>query len=119
MKRPEENLHRQVAAWLRAACPDLLWYHPANGGARSRVEGAIFKALGVRAGTPDLAIVLPGGRAAFIELKADRGRQSPTQQAFEADALACGALYAVCRSLAEVEAVLTGWGVQPRGRIAA
>lgn len=119
MNRPEESLHRSIAHFLRIAAPGLLWMHIPNGGGRSKAEGGILKALGVRAGAPDLLFVLPGGRAAFIELKAVGGRQSADQCVFEIHALNAGALYLVCSSLAEVEGALRAWGVRLRAREAA
>ena len=73
MKRrhPEQDLQRTVAAWLdiQQRLGRLLYYAIPMGGARSKTEAAIFKGLGVKAGVPDIALVFPGGRAAFIELK--------------------------------------------------
>lgn len=117
MKRPEEALQRSVAAFLRVAAPDLLWFHPANGGARSPAEAGIFKAMGVRAGTPDLVFVLPPhGSVGFVELKAGKGRLSDSQREFAEAATAAGAAWAACRSLEEVVATLTKWGVKLRVR---
>ena len=75
-----------------------------------------LKDMGTRPGVADLSFVLPGGRAAFIELKAPKGRQSPEQKAFEADCTTNNAPYAVCRSIEEVAETLRGWGVQLRAR---
>lgn len=119
MKQPEEILHRQVVAYLNAAAPDCLFYHPPNGGGRSKAEAGILKAMGVRAGVADLAFVLADGKAAFIELKAEDGRQTPAQASFEFDCRQRRAPYAICRSLAEVQGVLDAWGVTRRGGIAA
>jgi hypothetical protein len=119
MNRPEQTLQRQVVAFLNATAPNCIFYHVPNGGGRSRVEAAILKGLGVRAGVPDLAFVLADGRAAFIELKADNGRQSPAQALFQMECERMGVPYAVCRSLAEVQGTLDGWRVILRGRVAA
>jgi hypothetical protein len=41
-QRPEQIVHRAVVAHLKArAVPGLVFLHPANGGARSAIEGAI------------------------------------------------------------------------------
>ncbi len=111
MKRPEELLQRSVVAYLLVTKPQCLWYHPPNGGGRSRAEAGIFKAMGTKAGVPDLAIVLPEGQAAFIELKAEGRRLSPAQIQFRATAEGLGAQYAVCYSIDEVKDALTAWGV--------
>jgi hypothetical protein len=38
------------------AMPGAFYFHCPNGGKRSKAEGGIFKALGVRAGMPDLIV---------------------------------------------------------------
>ena len=51
----EEAVQRAVAAHLHALGRlDLVWFHPANGGARNKAEAGRFRAMGVRAGVPDL-----------------------------------------------------------------
>jgi VRR-NUC domain len=78
-QRPEQQLQRAVLDHLRwRARRDAWWTHIPNGGARSPIEAAIFKALGVRAGAPDLLIVADG-RPLFIELKAVGRKLSPAQ----------------------------------------
>ena len=111
MNRPEEQLQRSVVAYLLVTRPQCLWYHPPNGGGRSKAEGGVLKAMGVRPGVPDLALVLPEGQAAFIELKAEGRRLSPAQIEFRATAEGLGAKYAVCYSINEVKAALKTWGV--------
>jgi len=63
-KNPEDKLQIAVATYL-----DLLsrtkkfrWCHVPNGGARSKVEAGIFKAMGVKAGVPDVMIFKPKWR---------------------------------------------------------
>lgn len=60
---------------------DLLFHIP-NGGSRSKREGAQFKAMGVKAGVPDLCLPVKRGEfgALWIEMKADNGKVSPEQQ---------------------------------------
>ena len=55
--------------------------------------------MGVVAGVPDLAFVLPDGRAAFFEVKTRTGRLSPQQIAFRDRCNAVGAPYAMARSV--------------------
>jgi hypothetical protein len=70
------------------------------------------KKRGVKRGQPDLRFILPpNGRSAEIELKTYKGRQAPEQKAWQSATEAAGGLYEICRSLAEVEGVLTAWGV--------
>ncbi len=68
-RHPEQQLQRAVVEYLRIMenMRKLAFFHPANGGGRTRTEAAIFKGLGVRPGVPDLVLLLPDGRAAFVE----------------------------------------------------
>lgn len=109
---PEDILQMQIARFLKVAAPDLVWFHPANGGFRNVREAVKLRDMGVRPGVADMCFVLPGGLAGFIELKTPTGRVEKTQKAFAAEVIAAGAAYALCRSLDDVAATLTGWGVK-------
>ena len=109
MNRPEQALQIAACDFIEKAAPGLLFFHPANGGARSKVEGAIFKAMGVRKGVPDLVILLPNAGAGFIELKAGKGVLSPAQKQWRDDLRARGYAWAEARSLEEVEDILGRW----------
>ena len=111
MKRPEETLQRAAVTYLRLLENQgkLLFYHPPNGGRRSKSEGARFKAAGVKPGVSDLAFVLPGGQAAFIELKAPGGRLSPSQKDFIERVEGFGALTAVCNTFDQVVEAVDSW----------
>ena len=113
---PEDILQMQVARFLQIAAPALCWFHPANGGYRNPREAKKLKDMGVKPGVADLALILPDARAAFIELKVGKNRQTDTQKDFQAECERIGAPYAVCRSLDEVETTLRGWGVPLRAR---
>lgn len=107
----EYLLHAAVADWLRYQHPKLLFWHSHQSGRLSMAEAMKAKRMGRRAGVPDFTFILPGGKAAFIELKADTGRQSDPQAVFEMQAKEAGAYYALCRSLPEVQGTLKAWGV--------
>lgn len=113
---PEDILQMQVARFLNIVAPSLSWFHPANGGYRNPREAKKLKDMGVKPGVADLALILPDARAAFIELKVGKNRQTDTQKAFQAECERIGAPYAVCRSLEEVEPSLRSWGVPLRSR---
>ncbi len=112
----EDNLQKSVVHFLKIAAPNLVFYHPANGGFRNVREASKLKAMGVKAGVADLAVVLPDLRAAFIELKTATGRINANQAEFQSTCDRLGIPYAVCRSVDDVAATLTGWGVTLRAR---
>ncbi|MCM5558506.1 hypothetical protein [Pleomorphomonas sp. JP5] len=89
----------------------VVWYAVPNGEKRDKITASRLKRLGVRAGVADVAFVLPGGAAAYLELKAGKdGRQSDEQKQFEADVVAAGARYALARTLDDALSILLEWG---------
>jgi len=126
MNHAEDALQIAVAEFLRVALRDdeCLFYSVPNGGKRSKIEAARLKKMGLRAGVPDLAFVLPGGRAGFIELKAGKGRLSKAQDETADFVTGIGARWGVARSVEGVEWVLREWrvplhaSVLPRSEIA-
>jgi ABC-type Fe3+ transport system substrate-binding protein len=115
-RRPEQEIQKALADHLRArAAAGTYWFHPANGGARTAIEGAILKACGVRAGTPDL-ILIKDGRTYGLELKANGGRLSPSQQSAHQEMKAAGAEVAVATGIDEAIKQLEAWQLL-RGRV--
>lgn len=112
----EDQLQITVARFLKIVAPDLVFYAVPNGGFRNVREAAKLKAMGVKAGVADLAVVLPDLRAAFIELKTATGRVNANQAEFQSTCDRLGIPYAVCRSVDDVAATLKGWGVNLRAR---
>lgn len=111
----EEDLQRYVVQLLKlCAVRGLVHFHCPNGEARSKVTGARLKGLGVRPGVADFCFVLPGGRAAFLELKTPTGRPSSEQRVFRADVEGAGAMYAIARTPEQVQEVLGAWGALRR-----
>lgn len=121
IQRPEQGFQIAVVNFIRAAAPDLLFFHVPNGAGRSAVEGEILRLMGVLAGVADLVIVLPDGSVGFIELKAGKGRLSPAQQTFKDRALKANARWAEARTLDDIAAVLSAWlapfGLKLRGAL--
>ena len=118
--QPEQALQRAVCRFLDVALirGQALYFHPANGGLRSKAEAGIMTRLGVKPGVPDLCIIWSSAgqpaHVGFIELKSARGKPSPAQVAFGA---ACQAVQAPCevaRSLDDVQAILARWCVPVR-----
>ena len=75
----EDEEQMQVVQWAELQMgrwPDLKWlYHIPNGGKRRRTEAARFKAMGVKAGVPDLCLPVPKGgyHGLYIEMKRQEG----------------------------------------------
>ena len=108
--RPEQAIQRAVVEYLKLMenLGELTFFHVPNGGRRTRTEARIFKGLGVRAGVPDLVLMFPDGRTAFIEVKAATGRLSAKQKEFKNTAEYFGFPYAECRAVDEVERFVRG-----------
>lgn len=62
--------------------PGLFFAHNANGLARNKTEGGIFKAQGMRKGWPDYSLDLPLGdyHGLRLELKAENGAKPDAGQ---------------------------------------
>ena len=125
--KPEETLHRAVADFLaKALRPPTFWStFPAGGG--GAVRGAKLKAMGLRAGVPDLLVFHPcrvvgmavGCIVVGAELKAGRNGTSEDQDATMADMMVAGAHVGVCRSIEDVAALLKRHGVPVFGKVVA
>jgi hypothetical protein len=116
-QRPEDALHQQIAEFLRLALPPEVWWStfPSGGGGAAR--GGKLKAMGLRAGVPDL-LVLHEGRLFGIELKSAKGDVSAEQIDCHRDMVLAGARVAVCRSVDDVGFWLEKWGIPTRARAA-
>ena len=87
--RPEEDLQRQCADWLRWVLPPPpagpVWTFVNNGMKRTRAEAGIAKAMGQRAGWPDINMIWNGEFHAFEAkspnrtAKPDKGNQEDCQ----------------------------------------
>ena len=102
------------AAIQRAIIDRLRWHgvmaiHVPNAGKRSAIAGRRVKAEGLRPGFPDL-VALQGGRCAFLEVKAPKGRLSPAQVECHAELERQGFSVAVVTSQDEAIAALRARG---------
>lgn len=88
--------------------PGAFVFHPANGGWRSRVEGAILKSMGVVPGVPDIVCIFQG-RAYFLEMKAPKGRLTDAQRVVHERLRKAGANVAVAHGIDEALAQLEQW----------
>ena len=109
--QPEAALQRSVIQHLRwGARGDTWWTHIPNGGRRSPIEAAIFKSLGVWAGSPDL-LIIRAGQPLFIELKAPGRKLSPAQAECHAALQRAGAQIATVDNIDAALAFLSRLGV--------
>lgn len=112
----EDQLQKAVARLLDSA--GLVWCHPPNGGNRSAATGALMKAMGAKAGVPDVLVFTrpkminpyPGPigyrNGLAIELKIGKNRPTPAQLEWKDKLERCGWRWEVCYSFDEVLAVL-------------
>src|ERR1700677_4452141 len=102
----EARIQAEIIEWARVVAPDVLIFHVPNGGKRSKAEAARLKWQGVVAGIPDLAIVAPGARIRFIEVKTPDGNLSPAQRDIHGYLTALGSPPAICRSIDDARSAL-------------
>lgn len=111
--RPEQSFQRMVVDGLRAFLPKTwLIVHYPGGGYRTPAEAAIFKAMGVVAGFPDIMVLGEaswGAGAWFLELKAGKAGPTDVQQACHDKLRGLGFGVEVARSWPEVLAVARHW----------
>jgi hypothetical protein len=93
-----------------AARPEIYYFAIPNQSNRHIANAARMKAEGVRAGSPDLCILLPAGRVAWLEMKAPKGTLSDAQKAFRDRAKSLDHYWAMARSVEEALLHLTAWG---------
>jgi hypothetical protein len=110
----EGRIQIAVVKYVNLVAPEAIIFHIPNGGWRGRTEAARFKALGVTPGIPDLCLVLPGGKVAWWEIKADGGRISPSQAAMFSRFDESGHEVSVIHSIDEARTALRRLGVETR-----
>lgn len=130
MNRPEEQLQKALVRHLtlRLEQPSLFWATTNQRGTRKPWEQAILKALGMRAGIPDLFVLLPGSKLIGLECKAPpalgkRGQLSkakPRLNDAQAEVLpqlaALGVPTIIVRDVDDAIAALSTMGAKFRGR---
>jgi hypothetical protein len=112
---PEGQLQKSVKQHLSVCLPpSIIWTASLAGhGKLSMNARNKAKAMGLKPGWPDLQFLFPGGVTRYIELKSPTGRLSPEQQDFQARTERHG-VWALCRSVEEVDAQLRAWGAPMR-----
>lgn len=114
-KSPERAIQVAVVRALKRYCKpeQAKWFAVPNGGYRHLYTAMKLQAEGTQRGTPDLCFTLAGGRSAYLELKAEKGRLSEEQIKFRDDIAILGGLWAVAHSVDEAWGILAGWGCLP------
>jgi hypothetical protein len=112
----EHSIQVQILSYLYyRATPGVFAVAIPNAGKRSGRMGARMKEEGLTPGAPDLCILLPEGKCAWMETKTAKGRQSDTQKGFQARCERIGHLYVIVRSLQEAQSfLLTIKAIRPR-----
>ncbi len=70
------------------------------------LEGICLKLEGSYRGKPDRLVLMPGGRLAFVELKAPAGRLNAHQNRFKRHLTNLGFSWWVCSSLEQVDLLI-------------
>ena len=98
--QPEYDEQVKFVEYVRAKYPDLLFTASTQGLKLTAMQGARFKKMGYLAGTPDLLFFQPTDEyhGLFVEMKSERGIQSPEQRTFQGYAERSGYKYSLCRS---------------------
>ena len=99
--KSEVKIHAEIYTYFHNHYPHLrgcLCYNLNN--SANMVQGNLNKQLGLQKGRSDLALYYMG-KAYFLELKDDTGRQKPEQKEWQAKMEAHGFEYVVLRSLDE------------------
>ena len=116
----ETQLHRAVAGFLNARLqpPDFFSTFPARwiSGKSGKLQGAILKAMGLKAGMPDIFPLIINGFVYGAELKTAKGVLSDSQKETHAALLASGAVrfVFVWRSMDNMKMDLTAWRAKLR-----
>jgi hypothetical protein len=116
---PEHQFQCEVAEALKWALPDDYPFTANAAGVRVAMSVAVkMKGAGVKRGWPDIQILCPSAVTRYIELKVDAGL-SKEQRDFRDFCLATGRdIWALCRTLEEVEDVLVRWRIPLNMRLA-
>ncbi len=107
MKKSEDRIQQECYRWFHNTYPALrgLLFHVPNGGKRDGREAKKLKTMGVVPGVADL-IFLYNGNCYLIELKNEKGIQSPTQKKWQKTVTENGFDYYIVRNLDEFKELI-------------
>ena len=113
----ELQTHIAIAGHLRhRPAAGLFWFHPPNGELRDKATAAKLKAMGTRAGVPDI-VLLHRGRVYGLEIKRHDGRVSTEQHDVRREIEQAGGFWAVAHGVDQGLAILTAWGLLRPGTL--
>ena len=102
MKYKESKLQQACVRWFNYQHPKLrgILFAVPNGGRRDKETGAMLKAEGVLRGVADLILLKSNAHygALLIEMKTEKGKQSPNQREWQEKIEKDGYKYVICRS---------------------
>jgi hypothetical protein len=107
----EARAQAAIVEWIRTVAPDLIVFHPPNGGLRSKAEAARLKWIGTLAGIPDLVVLGQDGQTWLIEVKAEYGALSAEQRAIRERCVAMRVPFVVAKSIDDVRRAFAIWGI--------
>ena len=125
-KTPEQDFQKDVADFLTLALPfPDAWFTTIPAGGGGKVRGAKLKAMGYRAGTPDMLVIYRRplvGRASdviviWLEFKAPNKWPTKVQKQCRDDLIAAGCKWALVRTLDDVQRALERFGVPLRASV--
>jgi hypothetical protein len=105
---PEDVIQQKCVIWfrnnygLKTHNPRYLLFSVPNSGKDGK-EQSYKKATGMMAGVADLILLMPNGKCIFVEMKTEKGTQSPNQKIFESAVNDLGFTYIVCRSFEQFQ----------------
>ena len=105
----EQALHRAVAEFLNWTLKPPFFFTTFPSGGGGKVRGAQLKAMGLKAGVPDIYIAGPRGKTLWIELKTAKGRLSPAQNHTIEQLAQLDHDWALCRSVQDVQRAVAEW----------
>ena len=113
MRHLESIIQQACVKWFRLQYPHLafLLFAVPNGGARLRPEAAILPGEGATNGVADLILLFPAKKfhGMCIEMKSPKGRQQPSQKAWQERVEWAGYKYVICRSFDEFKAEIDAY----------
>jgi hypothetical protein len=110
----EASVQAAIVEWIRTVAPELIVFHPPNGGLRGKAEAARLKWIGTLAGIPDLVVLGRDGRTWLIEVKAENGTLSVEQRAIRDRCTAMRIPFVVARSIDDVRQAFALWAIETR-----